>query len=202
MQHARAEAELRPSRAPARADHAANGERRLADGDLIADLARRSPSAARAARATPWSCEQRVRVATGRPAAQRCRRAETPPAPRAAPPSSRTGLRPVRRPDHRRRLDRLGALGRAGVGKAPVDGLRAPRRSSRGWSRSATSAAISALASVPKTPRTLWITDRSATIARDADGDADEEEEEAPSDARVSRTAIRRTNIIAAAHSG
>ena len=67
----------------------------------------------------------------------------------------RDRLRRVRRPHHRRRLDRFGALGGAGVGQAAIDGLRAPPASSPRLVEMSTSAAMSDFASRPNTSRTL-----------------------------------------------
>jgi hypothetical protein len=60
-----------------------------------------------------------------------------------------------------------------------------------------TSAAMNVFASVVKTSRALWITDRSATMAATPTAMQMKKNSRRRHDARVSRTAMRSTNIIA-----
>ena len=55
---------------------------------------------------------------------------------------------------------------------------------------------MSDLASRPNTPRTLWITDRRATMAATPTAMQMKKNSSRRHDERVSRTAIRRTNIM------
>ena len=133
---------------------------------------------------------------SGRPAASTLPYSGKPRLHRAQLRHPRDRLRPVRRPHHRRRLDRLGPRRwrrpRRGGGRSS----RAPRRSSRGWSRSARRRRSATWPRVPNTPRTLWITERSATIAATPTAMQTKKNSSRRHDARVSRTAIRRTNIM------
>ena len=103
---------------------------------------------------------------------------------------------PVRRPHHRRRLDRFGPRGGAGLGEAAVDRPRAPRRSSRASCRTGRRRRSAPCASLPNTPRTLWMTERSATMAATPTAMQTKKNSSRRHDARVSRTAIRRTNLM------
>jgi hypothetical protein len=65
-----------------------------------------------------------------------------------------------------------------------------------------TSAPTSARASELTTPRTLWMTDRSATMAATPTAMQTKKNSSRRHEARVSRTAIRSTNIIGPAPAG
>ena len=142
------------------------------------------------------SREQSVRVRSGRRCRRTVHRAETPARRRAVRPSARPPSL-VRRPHHRRDLDGLGARARPRPRERLVERARTSGSSSRGASTTSTSAAISVRASRVSPLRTLWMTDRSATMPPTPSATQTKKNSSRLHEARISRTAMRRTKLIA-----
>ena len=102
---------------------------------------------------------------------------------------------PVRRPHHRRHVDRLLARedrrGREAASRDP----RAPRASTDGWSRWRRPRAISARDSRVSPFRTVWIIERSATIAPTPIATQTKKNTSRRQDARISRHAIKQNKV-------
>ena len=194
--HARAEAERADAAARFLRDDAADGERHAADEQRIADgeaelreqLRPHQRAVVREHRVRELAPVLQEHLAVERKArlharaARPCARPARPSRPAAAPSSPRRSSPGARR----------SAPSRTASRDPP-----APRASTADWCAMATSAAISARDSRVSPFRTVWIIERSATIAPDADRDADEEEHAAGARTRGSRaSAIEQTNMI------
>jgi hypothetical protein len=195
----RAEAESAGSAARLSRDDATDGEHRLADGNLIAHLELKRGKQLRTHQRTVL-LQQRMRV--GLAALQQDRAVE--------------GIRGLDGAQLRHLGNARRRVGRPHIVGVSVVSVRANApavarwrsifcRASSGQSRVVlitTSAPTSALASELTTPRTLWMTDRSATMAATPTAMQTKKNSRRRHDARVSRTAMRRTNIIGLAAAG
>ena len=110
----------------------------------------------------------------------------------------RCQLRGIGRPHHRRDLGRLGAHGDRGRRALPRRASSGPRRVHGRLVVSITSAPSSVRASPASATRTLWMTDRSATIEPTPMAMQTKKNSSRCHDARISRIAMRRTKVIAA----